>query len=283
MPDRPAKPVYVLHGSDQFLRRRRRGDIIGALLGDTDPQLARVDLDDDAELADVLDALRTPTFLAPRRVVVMDDADAFITRHRKALEKYFTDPAPTGSLILTVDNWQSGWNLAKIVADVGELVHCSPPPPGKLPKWMANVARTHGKKLSAAAAKQLIEGIGNDLARLRSEIEKLSLFVGERAEITDGDVGAVVAASAGPVDYALSNALSARNAREALKALDDLLTRRGEEFRVLGTLRWHLGSPRNRARYSDRDFRRLLAADLGMKTGAEPKAALQLLVTQLCR
>jgi len=286
MPDRPARPVYVLHGSDDYLRLHHRGRLVNELLGDAPTELAVRRFDPTAELADVLDELRTVPFLAPRRVVILTGADPFVTRHRAALEAYLGAPADRGSLILEVSNWQGRWRLAKIAAKVGEIVDCSPP--RRLGPHLATLARERGKRLAGRAGPLLAEWVGNDLARLDSEIEKLALYVGPREEITADDVAAVVAATAGPVAFALANALGARDLHAALTALGELMTSPGEEYRVLGLIAWHLRRSRSghgarpTARAA-RDARRVLSADLAIKTGAAPATTMELLVADLCR
>ena len=75
MSERDVKPVYVLHGSDTFLRDTHRAEIIGQAVGDADSQLCVCSFDATAELAEVLDELRTVPFLAPLRIAVVTDAD----------------------------------------------------------------------------------------------------------------------------------------------------------------------------------------------------------------
>jgi len=90
--DNPS-PVYAVVGSDATLRRDALGEIIKGLSaheGQIEPTL--ID-GNDAELSGVLDDLRTPSLLGDRRVVIVDDADAFISSHRQVLERYCGDPS----------------------------------------------------------------------------------------------------------------------------------------------------------------------------------------------
>ena len=152
-----------------------------------------------------------------------------------------------------------------------------------------------------------------DLATLDAEIEKLCLYVGERETITVEDVGAVVTATAGPVAFAMVNAIRAGDHAAALEALNKTLRVRGDEFAALGSLAWHvrqclevqqavaegrrpdLGKTPYRVvenlvamvrrrghRKLQADMRSLIDADLGMKSGRAPKGALQELVIALC-
>jgi len=309
------KPVLVLHGDDAFLRDAYRQEVIAAALGAADRQTCVAVFDATAELADVLDELRTLPFLAPRRVVIIEDAEAFVSAYRGQLESYLQSPSETAVLVLVVSSWPKNTRLYKLVSRIGKTFDCGAPQKG-LTRWLTKSASKRGKQIARDAADLLIEWVGNDLSVLNGEVEKLSLFVGDRETITASDVSAMVTASAGPAAFALTNALTAGDASAALKALDGMLTARGEEFRTLGMIASHLRrllraqqlaaggadpaaalNPRmpyhaKRAflaalsqrplRVLQEDFRRLIRADLGMKGGVDAAAALQQLVVGLC-
>ncbi len=312
------KPVYVLFGEDAFLHDQHRAQIVEGALGDADPQLCLSTLDGDAELelAAVLDELRTLPFLAPRRIVIVRQADDFIAAHREGLERYVQEPCSSATLILLAAAWKTNTRLHKLVQKAGRIIDCSCPQDARLGRWLTDAAAKRKKKIDPAAAELLAEWIGNDLAALDGEIEKLSSHAGPRETITMEDVSAIVTATTGPVAFALTNALTRADAPGALKALYGMLQTRGEEFRVLGSLAWHLrrglasgqklraGQPpeaalpwmpaQEKQAFLEmirrrgpsglmRDLRRLLQADLAMKTGADPVATLQDLVTGLCR
>ena len=143
------------------------------IIGGSDPQVAVSQFDADAELAAVLDELRTTPFLAPRRAVIVRDADVFIAhyreidvaepkkghpRTRRPLDEYLASPSPHSSLILLVGSWRSDATLAKVVAKVGEVVDCTPPEDSKLPEFVRKAAAKRGKKFDAQAA-QLPGGV----------------------------------------------------------------------------------------------------------------------------
>ena len=310
------KPVYVLHGADAFLLDAHRSDIVSAVVGDADPQTSVAGYDGSAELADVLDDLRTLPFLAPKRVVIVRDADAFVSANREALEKYLRSPSENASLVLIVSAWPKNTKLYKIVAEIGQTIECDMPKNASVAAWLGKSAGKRGKKITPDAAAMLEEWIGRDLGRLDKEVEKLSLYVDDRDTITLADVSTLVIATAEPVAFALPDALAAGDAKAALKTLGAMLTARGEEFRTLGQIAWHLrraarvhqaiagGQNANTAMRAAKvfhnqreftqflkrrpltklagDFRRLLAADRAMKTGTDATAALQQLVVALC-
>ena len=315
MPGEEIKPVYVLYGNDAFLLDAHRKEIVDRVVGDADPQVCVSSFDASAELADVLDELRTLPFLAPRRLVIVPDADAFVSAHRHALEKFLQSPPSAATLMLLVSRLDARTRLARLVGRIGQAIDCSVPERGNLPRWLARAAARRDKQLAPDAAELLAEWVGRDLAALDGEMEKLSLYVGDRGTISLQDVCAVVTASAGPAAFDLTNAITAGEPAAALKALGGMLRSRGDEFKTLGLIAWHLrramlakelldaGRPAQEALpkmppQPRRDFlamlkrrplsafqldcRRLIRADLAMKSGTRPDAALQELVVALC-
>ena len=311
------KPVYVLRGDDAFLQGAYRQEIVSAVLGGADPQVCVTSFEADAPLADVLDELRTLPFLAPCRVVILRDADAFITANREKLEQYLQSPSDTSTLVLMVDSWKSNTNLAKLVAQIGEVKECAFGADANLAGWLAKAAGKRGKKITREAASLLGTYVGRDLACLSNELEKLSLYVHPREVIEALDVAALTTATSQPVDFELTNAIAAGDVKQALKALDDLSHSNGWEFKALGSLGYHLrkvmavqqrlaggASPQEALRATrmpyhlhavflklvqrrsvaklQSDFRRLIRADLALKSGSEALPAMQELIVSLC-
>lgn len=77
-----------------------------------------------------------------------------------------------------------------------------------------------GKRITDTALGRLLSAVGPHLRLLASETEKLSLYVGERSEITAEDVDAIVSGWKQARAFALAEALGDRHLPAALKALD---------------------------------------------------------------
>ena len=309
------KCVYMLLGNDAFLRDAHRDEIVRIATGDADAQTCVATFDDTAELADVLDELRTLPFLAPRRVVILRDGDAFVSTHRQKLEQYLQSPVETATLVLMLSSERRSSRLYKLVHKSGCIKDCTAPE-RSIGTWLTRSAGKRGKKITHDAAELLAQRTEVDLARLDSEIEKLALYVGDGDTITAEHVCDLATVAGGAAAFALSNALTDGNASDALKALAGMIKRPGDEFAALGSIAWHLRralraqqfaaagkrpegvlNPKMPYRAKDAflamlkrrplgvlqsDFRRLIRADLGMKSGLGATAALQELVVSLC-
>jgi len=285
MSDSPAESLYVLQGPDTFLRRRHLERLI-AQFADA-AGIPPIRFDSTATPAEVLDELRTAPLLGSGRLVIVEDADAFLSTNADVLGRYLQAPCPTGTLILILDAAPRA-KAARSVVDAGEVISCQSPDAEKLPAWATQAARRRGKSLSADAAEQLVWSVDAKLDRLDAELEKLCLYVGDREQITTEDVTAAVVSSVGARPFALANAVGRQRPAEALLELARSMTRRGDEFMVMGQLGWHLRSsltgrnrsPSPRQRLAG-DFRRLLAADLALKSGAPTLTTMQRLVVEM--
>src|SRR5438105_12007707 len=91
------QPIYTLVGDEDFLKRRVREAIVSSILGDADAAFSvSIYSGEKLDFSTIRNDLDTPSFLAPCRIVMIEDADkkphpaieAFISTHRAALEKY---------------------------------------------------------------------------------------------------------------------------------------------------------------------------------------------------
>jgi DNA polymerase-3 subunit delta len=98
--------------------------------------------------------------------------------------------------------------------------------------------RELGKEISGEALGRLIANTGPNARALRGEIEKLSLYAGERARIETRDVEAVVTRNKQARAFALGDALGERNLPRLLRCLDEELweVRRDPQRSEIGLL-----------------------------------------------
>src|SRR4051812_45411213 len=112
-PKAKRQPVVVLAGDEDFLKRLCRDAVIAAALGDADPTFAVSSFaGDKLDFSPVRNDLETLPFLSPVRVVVVEQADPFVTAHRDALERYAAAPSKIGVLVLDVKAFPETTRLA---------------------------------------------------------------------------------------------------------------------------------------------------------------------------
>jgi DNA polymerase-3 subunit delta len=314
-------PVYVLHGDETFLKRQVLAAIRARAFGENADEFSLSTYSGDkADFAAVRSELETLPFLCPRRVVIIENADPFVTRHRQVLEGYVAAPASSGTLVLDVKTWPANTRLAKLVPSDVTLV-CKGPAAFKVPDWCVRWAASHyQKQLAPAAARVLVDLVGTDMGLLDQELSKLSTYVGSATRIDTGDVDQLVGRSRGENTFKIFDAIGAGNANEALTLLERLLDQGEDPVRMLGAFSLQLRRLAQAARLvrqgssiggaleqvqvppfarqgceqqlrhignarAERLYDRLLEMDLGMKGGSAlgAETLLKRLIVQLAR
>jgi DNA polymerase-3 subunit delta len=234
------QPVYAITGDEDFLKRQSRDALLKLLLDDADPAFAVSTFAGiSADLSTVRGELETLPFLSPRRVVIIEQADPFVTKFRPQLEKLVAAP-PRGVLILEVKTWPATTRLAKQLPDAATIV-CKAPPAARLPGWCAQrAADAHGKKLSTPAAALLLELVGPSLGMLDQEIAKLAAFVGDRKTIDADDIDTLAGRSRQAEVFKIFDAIGNGQPADALAILNRLFEQGDEPLAILGALSWQL-------------------------------------------
>ena len=120
-----------------------------------------------------------------RHLVVVDEADEFVSRNRAALEDVVARPGSTSVLLLDVKQWPATTRLYKAVAESGLQIECKFPPPARLLKWLASwIEVRHGARLEAGAAELLAESVEPELGLFDQELAKLAATAGQGGTVS---------------------------------------------------------------------------------------------------
>ncbi|MDD8021361.1 MAG: DNA polymerase III subunit delta, partial [Acidobacteriota bacterium] len=142
----------------------------------------------------------------------------------EALSRYFQQPADQVFLIIIFEgklkrsqkllNFFQG--LENHNKDIFQTLEIKTPRENELLVWINEELRVRGKKIQPGAARKLLEICGPGLLDLSQEVEKLSLYAGSEAEITEADVLDICAARKIYDRFALEEALESGNLQQAL-------------------------------------------------------------------
>ena len=173
-------------------------------------------------------------FFSKRRVVIVDEADPFVTKYRKELEAHVASPSGAGVLILMLKSWPSNTKLYKLVEASGLAIDCSSPGEKDLVPWLTHLATSgHRAHLDLDAARFLVELVGAEVGILASEVEKLAVYVGSSGKIRREDVARLVEAGRIETVWKVVDAATLGEAAAAVSHLDDLLASGEHPIRVL--------------------------------------------------
>jgi DNA polymerase-3 subunit delta len=285
-------PVYLILGQDEAGKIALAGEFLE--LVDVELRAFNVDRLYGGETSgmDVVDAARTLPMMVPRRVVLLMHAERLLSpkkesdasaRDLEALEAYVKAPVDTACLVLVADNLDKRRSLTKLLVSKAAVVECAGPADvNEAARWVKGRAAQDGKTIDARAARLVAERTGPDISRLRSDVERLVLYVGDNAAITEADVKEVVGAATSQDDWAVTRAIERGSAGDALRELALMIDGGAVPFMILGQLAWFVRTKVPAPRVTSA-VEAVFRTDLAIKTSAgDPRALLERLVVELC-
>ena len=242
-------PAILLLGAEPYLRDICRAQLIEQYV----PEAARTWAVSrfSAERGDIeaaLDQAQTLPMLSPQQVVFLENSEAieeFADKKREdaveLLESYLADPAPFTVLVLEAAQLDQRMKLSKLLVEKSLVVTVGlgddPNQRNAAAVALArSLAKEQGVEFEKGAAEDLAECVSADLQRLKTEIEKLATFAGERKTILLEDVAAMVISERTTTVWEMADMIASRQGKRALDFLDRLLRSGEEPIFLLGGL-----------------------------------------------
>ena len=244
-------PGILLVGTDRYLRDLCRKKLVDAYVaeGMRDWGVRKFSADED-DVSAILAQAQTMPMLAPRQLIFVSETEAWErlgddSRDSlvKQISEYLDDPAPFSVLVFEAAALDQRMRLAKLFAEktltVSVELATDPAERARLAVPLSlEMAKELGATLEPDAADELCDILNGELAAIRTELEKLSAYVGDRRKITRADVDLLVISARKYEVWDLADMLAARRPAQALEFLDKLL-REGEAApALLGALAW---------------------------------------------
>jgi DNA polymerase III subunit delta len=244
-------PAVLLLGEEPYLRDSCRVQLIEKFV----PEAARTWAvsrysADRGETQQALEQAQTLPMLSPKQVVFLEEVEAIEKlgeKNRDAaiaqLEEYFENAAPFTTLVLEAGALDQRMRLAKLLMDKALVVSVSlgESPSERQAAAVAlakNLAEEQEVALEKGAAEDLTEFVAADLMRLKTEMDKLATFAGEKKFISRQDVSALVVSEKTTTVWELADLLATRKAAKALEFLNRLLRDGEEPLPMLGAIAW---------------------------------------------
>jgi len=253
---RKLRPAYVFVGDEVFFRKRCREAILEHLVqpGLRDFSLFEFDLAE-TSLAEVLDRARTPSLMAPFQIFFIRGVKLLFGRGSNqdsldAIEQYCKDPNPAAVLIFVADHISIPADARRMELTDKEryeriretlggfcaIVELARVEESEAVRWIGEYCATRQVKIDVAASRELVDALGGDMMMVSNELEKLILYVGEKKNITLGDVETMVLAAKQRSLYELTDAISSKDRVRALEMLDAILSAGEGEDAAIGHL-----------------------------------------------
>lgn len=229
------KPVYYIYGNDDYLIEEEVSAIKKeALTGGFASMNYQAFEGKGLTSADIVAAASTMPAFADWRVVLVKGADSLKSEEEKNLIDYIKDPSPTTVLVMVAEKIEKTSLFYKALNEKGYLKACNRLSERELSAWVKKEAKKQGKAITDAAAEKLVQITGTKLREIKGELEKITLYAWDKAEIDVADVEDAGLDCREETIFGLSDAIGSKDVKKALKAYDRVS---GEEpLKILGAV-----------------------------------------------
>jgi DNA polymerase-3 subunit delta len=202
----------------------------------------------------LVDSFGMMGLFAEQRLVIVTSAQDWGADDVKHVLKYLEHPAPDVVLLLVADKLAGNSRLKKAFAKP-RLIECpGPDKPDTLRAWVEQRFVERQAQVERPAVKRLIEhccGIdpndaravggldGNDLARLRTDVERISIYA-NGDPVTVALIDELATRMSDEKVWIIGEAWARRDKRQLLTLVEQLLDQREHPVRLAGALARHL-------------------------------------------
>jgi len=261
-------PVYLFVGGSVFFMEEAWKKLLSSLLPERGKNFNGERLRArETEAGDVIERLATTPMFGGRRLIMVDNVEAWGKRDRAAMEAFVQRIPPSACLVMTASDRKNIEGLAKAVETRGKVVQFRSPGDKEALRWLIERGKQLGKNLSHRAAFLLVEMVGGDLHALASELDKICTFIGEREQIEADDILEAASSQRNFSTFELLDHLRARQAGKAVRSLRSLILAGELPLKILATLAWQI-----RMVWQVKDGLRqgMSEAELAKRLGAHP-------------
>jgi len=184
--------LYCLYGNDQYLLERGIRQIREKVLASLPETAVSTCSASEATPSDVVNDARTVSFFSSSRLIIVKEAHLFKSGHWKEFFPYLKNPVTSTILVFLGEKIDLEEDIFTLFKTKGMVVRFTHPFGFQLRQWIKKIAQELGKEITPEAISLLSEVAGNDLLKIRSELEKVSLYCGEDKCIDEEAIKAVV-------------------------------------------------------------------------------------------
>lgn len=234
-------PVYLFVGKSTFLMEEAWKKLLSSVLskGGKNFNGERVQAKE-TEAGDVIETLATTPMFGGRRLLMVDNVEAWAKADRAAMESFVGRIPASACLIMTAPDRKSIEGLAKAVEAKGKIVQFRSTGDKEAPRWLIERGKQLGKILSHRAAFVLVEMVGADFQALASELDKICTFVGEADRIEAEDIVEAACSQRSFSAFDMLDYIKAQQADKAASSLRSMILAGEVPLKILSTLAWQI-------------------------------------------
>lgn len=266
------KPVYLLCGTEDYLKKQMKDNLKAAITGDDEMNLLTVN--EKVNLHEIVSVGYTVPFFSEKRLIILDRTDIFKTASvtftdedgkKKDFSDFINNMPEYLHIIIVDDAPDKRTKLYKAISKNGYVCELNKQTGASLKKYITAKCIEHGKAIDPEATDSIISRSGSDLGIISGELEKLFAYTMDKNIIDTDDVENVCSICIEDRIFDMIRALGAKDKKKAYSLYFDLLALKEPAIKILILMqRAFCGILQVKEAGDDFD-RNALAKNIGMK------------------
>ena len=219
------EPLYLFYGEEGFLIDEAVKKIVSVIV---EPSNRDFNLEflrgGETSCEEIISKAQTLPFMGERRVVIVKGIDEIKASGAERLMEYCSNPSPTTTLILTGHKIDARDKLHNTVSKNGVVVQFKPLYEKDTAGWVMRIVKEAGYRIDNDAKDYLISIVGNNLQRLKNELEKVFTYKGSNNDIKIDDIKLLVEDTKIESIFAFTDSIGSKDINKALRLLEKMIS-----------------------------------------------------------
>ncbi len=226
------KNVYLLYGTEDYLKRQYRDKLKHALVEPDDTMNFSAYEGKDINPKELIDLSETLPFFKEKRMILVENS-GFFKNSCDDLAEYMSQVPESTCFVFVEEEVDKRSKLFKAASRAGSAVEFETPKEDMLVRWILGRIQREGKKITQSVMQLFLSKTGSDMENIDKELEKLICYTLDKTEISAADVEAICTGQTENKIFEMIDAISARNQKKALDLYYDLLALKEAPMRIL--------------------------------------------------
>ena len=226
------KNVYLLYGTEDYLKRQYRDKLKHALVEPDDTMNFSAYEGKDINPKELIDLSETLPFFKEKRMILVENS-GFFKNSCDDLAEYMGQVPESTCFVFVEEEVDKRSKLFKAESRAGSAVEFETPKEDMLIRWILGRIQREGKKITQSVMQLFLSKTGSDMENIDKELEKLICYTLDKTEISAADVEAICTGQTENKIFEMIDAISAKNQKKALDLYYDLLALKEAPMRIL--------------------------------------------------
>ena len=194
----------------------------------------------DADVSSVRDAVETLPMMAPKRLVILKEAQELTDKEWSVLDALISKPVDSTVFVIMASRVDKRKKHIRLIMETADCVEFKKPYDNQIPGWVKHIAGTLNLDIADDATLLLSKLVGSHLTEIEGELRKLADFIGDQRRIEVSDVAQAVSRSKEENVFDFTRAMGESDRVRALEHLVHLLDQGQSEIGIVSLLARHM-------------------------------------------